>query len=169
MPDLAPFHRLIVFAHILGVFLFLLAHGVSVGALLRLRGERDPAAVRTLVDLSARSFPAMTIGALVWFISGILAGFSGNYWTTGKLWIWASLVVAVLIAGVMTPMGRFYLDRVRTALGMDPKGKVGQPLGDAIDPQVLDQAIASGRPLTLAAIGLGGVAILSWLMVFKPF
>lgn len=169
MPDLAPYHRLIVFAHVLGVFLFLLAHGVSAAVLLRMRAERDPQTVRTLVDLSARSFPVMTAGALIWFFSGILAGFSGNYWTSGKLWIWVSLVLVLVIAGVMTPLGRFYVDRVRTALGMDPKGKVGQPLGPAVDSVALDAAITSGRPLLLAAIGLGGVAILSGLMMFKPF
>lgn len=169
MPDLAPYHRLIVFAHILGVFLFLFAHGVSAAVLLRVRNERDPQTVRTLVDLSARSFPVMTIGAVIWFASGVLAGFSGNYWTSGKLWIWASLLVVLIVAGVMTPLGRFYVDRVRTALGMDPRGKVGQPLGLSVDPVALDAAIASGRPLLLAAIGLGAVAVLSWLMMFKPF
>jgi hypothetical protein len=169
MIDLAPFHSLIVFAHVLGVFLFLLAHGVSAGVLLRLRGERDPAAVRTLVDLSARSFPVMGIGALIWFVTGIVAGFSGNYWTSGRLWIWASLVVVVIVVGLMTPMGRMYLDRVRTALGVDPKGKVGQPLGDAVDPVALDEAIRSGRPLLVAGLGIVGVAILAWLMMFKPF
>jgi len=169
MPDLAPFHAWIVFAHILGVFLFLLAHGVSAGVLLRLRGERDPAAVRTLVDLSSRSFAVMGIGGALWFFTGILAGFSGNYWTSGRLWIWASLAVVVVVGGLMTPLGRSYLDRVRTALGIEPRGRAGQPMADNVDAQALEAAIMSGRPLLLAALGIGGIVILTWLMMFKPF
>ena len=169
MPDLAPFHAWIVFAHVLGVFLFLLAHGVSAAVLLRLRVEREPATVQTLVDLSSRSFAVMGIGAAVWFFAGVLAGFSGNYWTSGKLWIWVSLLVVVVVGGVMTPLGRSYLDRVRTVLGIEPRGRAGQPMAHNVDPQALEAAIMSGRPILLAAIGLGGLVVLTWLMMFKPF
>lgn len=166
--DLAPFHGWIVFIHIVGVFTFLLAHGVSAGVLLRLRSERDPAAVRTLLDLSRRSMVAMSVGALVWLVAGILAGFSGNYWTTGRYWIWASLVVALVIGGVMTPFGRLYLDRVRRAVGIDPKtGAIDASA--PVDPARLDAAIKSGRPLTVALIGFVGLAVLVYLMRYKPF
>jgi hypothetical protein len=168
VPDLAPFHWPIVFVHILGVFLFLIAHGVSAAVMLRLRSERDPAAVRTLLDLSRRSFGVMTVGFLIWFFAGILAGFSGNYWTTGRYWIWASLAVAVVIIGAMTPMGRIYLNRVRAAVGID--AKTGAIDASAqVDPQALEAAIASGRPMLVASIGLIGLVVLAWLMMFKPF
>ncbi|MEP7158158.1 MAG: hypothetical protein ABI797_01905 [Chloroflexota bacterium] len=166
--DLAPFHGWIVFIHIVGVFAFLLAHGVSAGVLLRLRSERDPAAVRTLLDLSRRSMLVMGIGALVWLVAGILAGFSGNYWTTGRYWIWASLIIAFVIFGVMTPFGRFYLDRVRAAVGIDPKtGAIDA--SKPVDAAALDSAINSGKPMLLATIGFGGLAVLAYLMMFKPF
>jgi len=166
--DLAPFHGWIVFIHIVGVFAFLLAHGVSAAVLLRLRSERDPAAVRTLLDLSARSMIAMAIGGLVWLVSGILAGFSGNFWTTGRYWIWASLVIAFVIIGVMTPWGRLYLDKVRAAVGIDPKTGTIDALAP-VDPAALDAAIKSGRPMLLAGIGFGGLIVLAYLMMFKPF
>lgn len=168
MPDLAPFHGIIVFAHILGVFVFLLAHGVSAGAMLRLRSERDVGAIRTLLDLSRRSMLVMSVGFLIWFFAGILAGFSGNYWTTGRYWIWASLAVALVVIGVMTPMGRFYLNRVRTAVGIDPKtGAIDASA--TVDPAALETAIASGRPMLLAGIGVVSLAVLAGLMIFKPF
>jgi hypothetical protein len=167
--DLAPFHQWIVFVHIIGVFLFLLAHGTSAAVLLRLRSERDPAAVLTLVDLSARTINVMGVGLAIWFLGGIAAGFSGNYWTSGRLWIWASLLIAVAVIALMTPLGRGYVDRVRIALGVDPKAKAGQPLRSEIDAAALDAAIRSGRPALLASLGLGAVAVLTWLMMFKPF
>jgi hypothetical protein len=166
--DLAPFHGWIVFIHIVGVFAFLLAHGVSAGVMLRLRSERDPAAVRTLVDLSRRSMAVMSIGALVWLIAGILAGFSGNYWTTGRYWIWASLLIAFAIIGIMTPFGRLYLNKVRAAVGIDPKtGAINTSA--PVDAAQLDAAIKSGRPMLVATIGFGGLAVLAYLMMFKPF
>jgi hypothetical protein len=161
-----------VFVHVAGVLIFLVAHGVSAGVVLRLRTERDPAAVRTLVDLSRRSMVAMSVGGLVWLIAGITAGFTGNggagWWTTGTYWIWASLAIAIAIIAVMTPWGRMYLNRVRAATGVDVKTGAFDPAFQ-VDPAALDAAIASGRPMLLASIGVGGVIILAWLMILKPF
>lgn len=168
MPDLAPFHGLFVFAHVLGVFLFLLAHGVSAAVMLRLRGERDLVALRTLLDLSRRTFTVMLSGFLIWLFGGLLAGFSGNFWTTGRYWIWASLAVGVLVVGIMTPLGRGYFERLRGALGIDRKTGALDP-GVIVDPAAVEAVIAAGRPMLLAAIGVGGVVALSWLMMFKPF
>ena len=67
MPDIAPCHPWFVFAHVLGIFGFLIFHGVSVGVLFRIRNERDPHALRALLDLSRRSFGGMGIGFLVFF------------------------------------------------------------------------------------------------------
>jgi hypothetical protein len=169
MPDLAPFHGWIVVIHVIGVLLFVLAHGISAAVLWRLRSERDPVAVRTLVDLSSRSLALMGVGAATWLFSGILAGFSGNYWTSGRLWIWASLAVVFVVGGVMTPLGRFYLDRVRLAVGIEPRGGTGQPISENVDPVALEAAIKSGRPLLLTALGLGSLVVLTWLMIIKPF
>ncbi len=152
----------------IGVFLFLLAHGVSAAVMLRLRGERDPAAVRTLLDLSRRSMATMGVGFVIWFFGGILAGFSGNYWTTGRYWIWASLLIALAIVIVMTPFGRMYLNRVRTAVGVDPQTGLVDPRA-TFDGAALDRAIDSGRPLLVATLGFGGIVVLAGMMIFKPF
>jgi hypothetical protein len=139
---------------------------------LRLRAERDPAAVRTLVDLSRGSMMVMSVGGLIWLVAGIVAGFTGRagagWWTTGTYWIWASLVLAIVIIGLMTPMGRIYLNRIRTAVGVDTKTGTVAP-GFQVDPAALEVAVRSGQPTVLAAIGVGGLLILLWLMMFKPF
>jgi hypothetical protein len=124
--------------------------------------------VRTLVDFSRRSMLLMGVGALVWFVAGIVAGFSGNFWTDGKYWIWVSLIIAIVTIGAMTPLGRIYLNRVRAAVGVDPKTGAADPAFEA-DPAALEAAISSGRPVLLAALGVGTVVVLSYLMFFKPF
>lgn len=166
--DLSPYHLWIVWIHVVGVFLFLIGHGVSIYVAFRLRTEREPVAVRTLLDLSRRSMSMMIVGLIVWFLGGILAGFSGNYWTTGQYWIYVSLVLAVIVVGMMTPMGRLYFNRIRAAVGVNPQtGEADQDF--EVDPDALDAAIMSGRPMVLAAAGFGLIIILSWLMFFKPF
>ena len=101
-------------------------------------------------------------------MGGILAGFSGNWWTTGSYWIWASLVLAVVLIGLMTPMGRIYLNRVRQAVGIDTKtGAVDS--SKQVDPAAVEAAIASGQPILLAVLGTVGLAVLFWLMMAKPF
>jgi hypothetical protein len=165
-------HTWVVFIHIAGVLGFLIAHGVSAAVALRLRSEREPAAVRTLVDLSRRSMIVMSVGALVWLVAGIVAGFTGNggagYWTTGTYWIWASLALAIAIIAVITPWGRLWLNRVREAVGVDVKTGAINP-GYEVNPATLDAAIAAGKPELLATIGFGGFLVILWLMVFKPF
>lgn len=168
MPDISRFHSLIVLIHIAGVLIFVLAHGVSAAVLLRMRSEREPVALRTLLDLSRRSLNFGLISFLLWFFSGILAGFSGNWWTTGTYWIWASLIIAIVLTGLMTPMGRIYLNRVRTALGVDPKtGHYDSSV--QVDSAQVEAAIASGQPALVAGIGVVGLLVLLWLMVAKPF
>ena len=71
MPDLAWTHLGVKFLHVIGVFVFLIGHGVSVMTLWRVRSERDPATLRTLLDFSARSIGVMGIGAATWFFSGL--------------------------------------------------------------------------------------------------
>ena len=165
-------HTWIVFIHIAGVLGFLIAHGVSAAVALRLRSERDPGAVRTLVDLSRRSMIVMSVGALVWLVAGIAAGFTGNggagWWTSGRYWIWASLFLAIAIIGVMTPWGRLWLNKVRAAVGVDVKTGAVDP-SYQVNAADLDAAIAAGRPELLATIGFGGFLVILWLMVFKPF
>jgi len=166
--DLSPFHGFIVFLHVVGVLLFVLAHGVSVAVLLKMRTERNPVALRSLLDLSRTSLGAAGIGFVLWFVGGVVAGFSGNWWTSGKYWIWVSLGIAIVITGLMTPMGRFYFNRVRTALGVDPKTGQLDPTVQ-VDGTTLEAAISSGQPTFLAATGIIGLVVLLYLMVAKPF
>jgi hypothetical protein len=166
--DLTPYYQWIVFIHVAGVIIFLVGHGVSVAVTLRLRTERDPVAVRTLLDVSRRSINWMSAGLIIWFVGGIVAGFAGNWWTNGQYWIWVSLAIAIVLVGMMTPMGRFYFNRIRAAVGVDLKTNEVEP-SFVFDPGTLETAIASGNPALLVTIGIGALVILAWLMIVKPF
>src|SRR5690242_1401353 len=93
----------IIFLHVAGVFLFLLAHGASASVSFQLKRERNADRIRALLDVSIWSFGAMFIGLLLLLITGIVAGFMSNAW--GRGWIWASIVLLVAIFAVMSVLG----------------------------------------------------------------
>jgi hypothetical protein len=82
--------------HVVGGFGFVLAHGASAFAAIRIRSEREPARVAALLDLSGASIGVMYISLLVLLAAGIAAGFIGSFW--GEAWIWVAIGVLVVVA-----------------------------------------------------------------------
>ncbi len=154
--------------HILGVFGFLLAHGASASVAFALRQERDHERVRTLLTLSAGSYPVMYLSLLVLLVTGIVTGILGDWW--GRGWIWGSLLLLIAIIVAMTLLGSNKLGRLRKALGLPyfERGKQ-QPAVAPASPQEIDALLGQSNPHLLTTIGLGGIAIVAWLMMFKPF
>ncbi len=142
-------HRWWVFLHIAGAFGFLMAHGVSVYVTLRLPKERDPARVSQLLELSASSVGFMwnSIGLLL--IGGIAAGFTGHFW--GQGWIWAAIVVLVVVMAAMYAMGTTWAKRLRTISGAMVGGRRPSRRTQ------FEEILRSKRPYTIAAIGFVGL------------
>lgn len=169
--DPAALTRWLALAHVLAVFAFLIAHGASVAVAFKLRGERDPVRIGALLDLS-RAYAGALYGALlVVLVAGIAAGIAGAWWTSGRLWIWASVVllVATVVAMYLVPLPHF--NAIRHAIGQatyDDIRKGRLPPAPATDDE-LARLLVSPRTLAGAAIGFGGLALIGWLMVVKPF
>lgn len=153
-------HRWWVFLHIAGAFGFLMAHGVSAYVTLRLPKERDPARVSQLLELSASSVGFMwnSIGLLL--IGGIAAGFTGQFW--GQGWIWAAIVILVVVMAAMYAMGTTWAKRLRTISSAMVGGT------EAVSRPQFEEILRSKRPYTIAAIGFVGLLAILWLMIFKP-
>src|SRR5690349_9877706 len=101
--DLTPYVGWIVFAHVLGAFLFVAGHGVSMVVAFRLRAESDRARMAALLDLSGIALALAYVGLLLLLVAGIVAGVVLGSW--GRAWIWVALVLFVLIGFAMTPLG----------------------------------------------------------------
>jgi plastocyanin len=153
-------HRWWVFLHIAGAFGFLLSHGVSAYASLRLPRERDPARVSHLLELSASSVGLMWNSIGVLMIGGIAAGFTGRFW--GQGWIWAAIVLLAVVIVAMYAMGTTWAARLRTISAAMTSGT------EAVSQQQFQDILRSRRPYTIAAIGFVGLAAILWLMIFKP-
>jgi hypothetical protein len=103
-------------------------------------------------------------------VTGIILGFMGNWW--GQLWIWASLVVLVLVFVGMQVRGSGYLTKLRKALGAPYFERMGlqEPLPPASPDEINAlRSVSSSRGAEL--LGMGGIALLLllWLMTLKPF
>jgi plastocyanin len=142
-------HRWWVFLHIAGAFGFLMAHGVSVYVTLRLPKERDPARVSQLLELSASSVGFMWNSIGVLLIGGIAAGFTGHFW--GQGWIWAAIVLLVVVMAAMYAMGTTWAKRLRTISGAMVGGT------EAVSRSQFEEILRSKRPYTIAMLGFGGV------------
>lgn len=166
--DLTPYIVWIVFLHVAGAFAFVAGHGVSMFVVFRIRKERDRGRLAALLDLSAGSLAVAFIGLIVLFLSGILAGIVlGSF---DKWWIWVSLALLVVIAGLMTPMGSIYLGRIRAALGQRTRGlKPADPDPVPASDAELETLLVSRVPETLLLLGGGGFLLILWLMMFRPF
>jgi len=161
-------YRWIVFVHVASVFAFLMAHGVSAFVAFAVRAERQPERLRALLALSGSSYTIMYLSLLLILVSGITLGFMQSWW--GQGWIWAALVLLVLIAAAMGILGPRDFGPMRKAAGL-PYFERGRPQ-PAVPPQPDERLLALAartRPAFLAAIGAVGLALLLWLMMFKPF
>lgn len=158
----------IVYLHIAGVLLFLLGHGASANVAFALRRERNPDRIRALLDLSLNSCIWMYGGLVLLLLSGIVAGFMGNHW--GRGWIWAAIVIFVVLFVGMYALGSAPLGRVRQAVGLQPYRRTGQvPLGEVKSEAELNALLNTNQPIYVMVLGLGGLLIILWLMMFKPF
>lgn len=153
-------HRVWVFVHLVGVFGFLMAHGVSAYVTFRLRREREPARVSHLLELSAASIGLMwpAIGLLL--LGGIVAGFTGGFW--GQAWIWASIAVLVATSVGMYAVATRWIVRLRTITAAMVEGT------EAVSQEQFEGILRSRRPDAIASVGFAGLVLILYLMLFKP-
>lgn len=161
-------YRWLIFLHVLGVFGFLLAHGASAIMTLQLRKEHDLMRIRALLDLSSNSRGLMNGSLMLVLVTGIIGGFMGNWW--GQGWIWAALGLLIALSAAMFFLGTRYYHRVRKAAGLSySDGRREHPAEAPSSEAEIAALIAAGNPVTLMAIGVGGLVVILWLMMFKPF
>lgn len=161
-------YRWIVFAHVLSALAFMATHGVSIALCFRIRRARTLEAARPILEFSAAMLGLMYGTFALVAISGLAAGIWGEWWRNG--WFWASVVLLAAMVAGMAYFGANAFNAVRRAAGLPHFGEGRRPQ-PALPPDLpaMLAAIDATRPAVLAIVGLGGVAVLTWLMMFKPF
>ncbi len=163
-------YRVLVFLHVFSAFVFFLIHGATAAVMFALKRERDAKQVKSLLTIRdfATKWMALPLGIL--FISGIVMGFMGHWWN--QTWIWLAIGLFLAISFPMSGFGRPYHDRLWHAIdpqGHAPPTKKEKPFAQPASPEELAGLLAVGRPMLLTVIGVVGLGIILWLMMFKPF
>jgi hypothetical protein len=148
-----------VYAHLIGLVIFLMAHGASAALTYEMKNLRDPAAVGTYLRLSLTAIRVSDVGLLLLLIGGIGAASVGDMWS--KPWIWGSVILLILVIVAMYAVGASYYFRLRDLLA----GKDGVP---PIEGDALAAYLDTHRPDLLGLIGGVGLLVLVGLMVLKP-
>lgn len=158
-------YRWVVFVHIISGFAFLMAHGVSAGVYFMLKHERSIERIKTLLNLS-RSSLGLMLGSLgLILISGIAGGFIGQWW--GQWWIWISIVLFFAIYGGMYSLGSRIFNELRAGLGL-PGPSYQKPASSLMSDEQAFALLNQINPVLLSIIGFGGIAVIVFLMFFKP-
>jgi MFS family permease len=158
----------VVLLHIAGAFLFAVSHGVAIWMVIALPRERDRNRIAAMLDMSSASIGGLYLGLVMLLIGGIWAGILGGWF--GRVWIWLALALVIGIAVAMYAVATPYFRDLRAAIGI--RSQYGPK--DAPDPvpqsdaEVAAMAARSPRAV-LSAVGVGGLLIILWLMVLKPF
>ena len=120
-------HKILLFAHVLSAFLYLLAHGASAAVAYRVRRETSVERVRALLDLSRATVPVANSMFLVTVACGIALGALGHWWSAR--WLWLSIVTLVIVLAIMARTAAPYFRRIRVVLGLaTPDGALEGPM-----------------------------------------
>jgi 4-hydroxybenzoate polyprenyltransferase len=141
-------YQWLVFVHIASVMGLLLVHPVTVA--FHLKQERDDTRIRELLEVSEAASMLRWVFFGLTIATGVVLGFMGGLW--GTVWIWAALVIFVLIGVVMNVYGGRTIDRI----------------ADTKDDAEMERLLTRFRPMILAVTGTGGLLVILYLMLFKP-
>jgi hypothetical protein len=136
-----------------------------------MRIARDRVRIAALLDLSTASLQLMYGSLLILVVAGLAAGAIGGW--LGRVWIWSSIGVLLAVAvGMALIASRHYL-RIRQLVGASISSRQARGLEPLGEPESVERELAarlgSRVPEWLTAIGGGGLLMVVWLMVVKPF
>jgi len=155
----------LVFLHIFFAFLFLLAHGPHVAAMLKFRGEANPERSLTFFnnvpDIKYVRYLYIALG-----VFGFAAAFITPWWKQG--WVWLSAVVFLIISFVMYKYGTGYYYIIQGAAErLIEARKTNVNLSAA--QKEFDDARNAPHAMIVSVVGIVGLVLILWLMRFKPF
>ncbi|MFN2615090.1 MAG: hypothetical protein ABR552_09800 [Actinomycetota bacterium] len=151
-----------LFIHLVGVFGFLITHGVSVSVALRLRNEPDRERIRQMLSFSGSTIWWMYLTLAVLTVGGILRATSyasGIYWK--QAWPKVSLGVLFVAMALMGAIARPYYQGIKAACELRPSG----------EPRVSDEDLRARlrgwQPWAITIVGFAALLALLSMMVFK--
>lgn len=150
-----------VLIHLAGVLALLATHGASMVALYRVRGvapDRDR--IADTIAFSGSTTIPMYVALGLLLVGGVGAALKGHY--LNDPWITISIAVLVLTVLAMLALASPYFRKVRAACALRPSGV------PRVSDEELLELVRSPRAHVISAIGILGLVVILYLMVFKP-
>ena len=155
----------LVFLHVFFALLLMLGHGAHVAAMFKFRAEPDPERSRTFFntvpDIKYVRYLYLAMG-----VFGFAAAFITPWWKQG--WVWLSAVVFLITSFVMSKYGGGYYGIIANAAIQLIEAKQTNTNLPAAQEEY-DQARNTPHTTIVSIVGIVGLAIILWLMRFKPF
>src|ERR1041385_6536067 len=155
----------LVFLHVFFAFTFMLAHGVHAAAMLAFRTETDPERALTFFNIVPELHMVRILMVLMG-LPGLIAAFITPWWRQG--WVWASVVIFFMISFVMYKYGAGYFNLIEGAAERLIEAKKTD-INRETALKEFEAARTARHPMTVSIVGILGLAIILWLMRFKPF
>ncbi len=149
------------FLHIFSAIAFVAIHGASIVVLYAIRKETDRQRIENLLGFSAGTAIAMYISLSGVVGTGLWLGVAVPGWFSAP-WYWIALGLLVGTVGFMWAFARPFGKRIRAACELRPSGV------PRISDEELGEILGSQRTNVITAVGLVGLAVILYLMVFKP-
>ena len=152
-------YRWLVVLHVLSVFGFLTALGISVGVAFILRQERKLETIQALLNFSSSSIGGLHGSIMILLLMGVANGFIGDWW--GRGWIWLSLGLLIAIYIYMGTQAAGYYSEVRKAVGLAYMQGFKQqpPLEPVPAEEITIQYPGYGTPVPILS---GSILLLFW-------
>lgn len=155
----------LLFAHIGSMLLFMLAHGVHAVIMLKWRQAEDPEFGLTLFHgVPGAGLTRLSLLAVI--VTGLVLGALGGWF--GQLWLWLSLGILVVQWVAMYRLGGGYYGLVQAAAQEAMAERAGGS-GSTVAMERYRATRLGWQPAAMMIVGLGGVGVVLWLMIFKPF
>ena len=162
-------YQILLYLHVASALGFFLFHGATASATYGLKRESGANRIVPLLKMREIGGAGGFLSIIITLITGIILSFMGRWWS--DIWVWASIAILLVISAVMGSTGRDNFDRVSYAVEPEkykaPKDKKNDPTPPTDEDLVAEQA--KGRPLYLTVTGVVALALILWLMMFKPF
>ena len=155
----------LVFLHILFAFLFMLGHGAHAAAMLKFRGEPDPEKSLTFFS-NVPDIKYVRCFYIAMGVFGFAAAFITPWWK--QVWPWASAVIFAIISWVMYKYGAGYYGIIFDASNRLIEAKKTNTNFETAQKE-FDHARNAPHAMIVSVVGLVGLAVILWLMRFKPF
>jgi amino acid transporter len=145
--------------HLVGVFVFLLSHGVSVTVAFRIRKERDRVKIKDLISLSGSSVRLMYVSLVLLLAGAFAMTFQLHLW--GAAWIRISLGLLIVTIIFMIGMASPYYKRISEAVELRPSGVPRK------SDEELEVILKSPVPMIVAGVGFFSLFVILYMMVFQ--